>query len=114
MIETVILQHLSNSLSVPVFMELPSPLPASFVVIEKTGSGEANHIHDAAFAVQSYGGKLREAMELNELVKTAMKDAVSLNSIIRVSLNGDYNFTDTRMKRYRYQAVFDLKYYEGV
>ena len=27
-------------------------------------------------------------------------------------LNSDYNFTDTAKKKYRYQAVFDLVYYD--
>ena len=33
-------------------------------------------------------------------------------NVFRCELNGDYNFTDTETKRYRYQAVFDLTYKE--
>ena len=32
--------------------------------------------------------------------------------ISRVQLNSDYNFTDTAQKRYRYQAVYDLTFYD--
>ena len=32
--------------------------------------------------------------------------------ISRVQLNSDYNFTDTAQKRHRYQAVYDITFYE--
>ena len=41
-----------------------------------------------------------------------MEEAVSLDDISKVSLNSDYNFTDPDTKRYRYQAIFNIWYYE--
>ena len=41
-----------------------------------------------------------------------MRDAVTLDDVISCKLNSDYNYTDKETKRYRYQAVFDIRYYE--
>lgn len=40
-----------------------------------------------------------------------MEDLAKDIKIGSVRLNSDYNFTDIEMKRYRYQAVFDIYYY---
>ena len=111
MIEKTILDYLDQALDVPVCMERPEEPPNQYVLIEKTGSGKRNHICDATLSIQSYAPSLYEAAELNETVKTAMESAVILSEICRVSLNSDYNFTDTAMKQYRYQAVFDITHY---
>ena len=111
MIEKIILDYLDQELSVPVYMERPADLPDKYVLIEKTGSGKRNQICDARLAIQSYAPSMYEAASLNEDVKTKMESAVSLNEICRVSLNSDYNFTDTAMMAYRYQAVFDITHY---
>lgn len=111
MIEKTILDYLDQSLDVPAYMERPEDPPEQYVLIEKTGSGKRNHICDATIAIQSYASSLYEAAVLNETVKTVMEAAVSLSDICRVSLNSDYNFTDTVMKQYRYQAVFDITHY---
>ena len=55
-----------------------------------------------------------EAAALNEKVKAAMKRIIERDEISRSTLNSDYNFTDVTTKKYRYQAVYDLKYYQEV
>ena len=45
-----------------------------------------------------------------ETLKAAMDSAADLDAVSASRLNSDYNFTDTAMKRYRYQAVFDFTY----
>lgn len=112
MIEKIMLDYLSANLTVPVFMEEPVDDLASYVVLEKTGSSEENHIPTATIAVQSYGGSLYDAASLNESVKTIMKDAIQLDTISAIRLNSDYNFTDTTTKKYRYQALFVVTYLE--
>ena len=111
MIEKIILDYLTDALTVPVYMEIPASPPGSFVVIEKTGSSVENRLWSAMFAIQSYGPSMYAAASLNEEVKAAMLDAVVLDDITSVDLNSDYNFTDTGTKRYRYQAVFDIFHY---
>lgn len=110
MIEEKIVEYLNKNLCVPVFMEVPENPPAEYVVIEKTGGGEENHIESAVCAVQSYGSTLYKAASLNEEVKKAMKKLSEDDAVSAVRLNSDYNFTDTATKQYRYQAVFDIYY----
>lgn len=112
MIEEIILQHLSAALDVPVVMEIPEEPPEEFVFVEKTGGGETEYITESTFAVQSYSGTLYRAAKLNERVKAAMRDLITLAAVSRVHLNSDYPFNDTARKRKRYQAVFDVVHYD--
>lgn len=111
MIEKVILDFLKDQIAVPVYLEQPEVPPASFVLFEKTGSGKLNRLDSATFAFQSYAESMYKAADLNLLVKNAVEALITLNEIASVRLNSDYNFTDTTTKRYRYQAVFDIKHY---
>lgn len=112
MIEATILKYLSGALDVPCYMERPPGAPGTFAVVEKTGESRENYISTAILAVQSYAPTLLHAAELNEQVKTAMFGAAQLPGVAAVHLNSDYNFTDTSSKTYRYQAVFDVTYYD--
>lgn len=112
MIEEMILNYLSETLDVPVLMEEAPATTETFVLLEKIGSAESNGISSATFAVQSYAKSLYEAAKLNHAVKGAMRDAVILDDVISCKLNSDYNYTDEETKRYRYQAVFDIRFYD--
>lgn len=111
MIEVTILNYLNATLSAQCYMEMPEDASGSFVVIEKTGSSITNRITKATFAIQSYGPSLYDAAALNEQVKEAMEDIIVRDDISKVELNSDYNYTDTALKLYRYQAVFVVTYY---
>lgn len=110
MIEKIVLDYLSGSLSVPVHTEKPEKPPKEYVLIEKTGSSKENFINSATIAIQSYAESLYKAAALNEEVKATMDNIIVLDSISGAKLNTDYNFTDTTKKQYRYQAVYDLFY----
>jgi len=112
MIEKTVQDYLKARMKIPVVMEEPKSPPVSYVVIEKTGEGGRDHIGDATIAIQSYAGSLYEASALNEQVKRVMKDIAMLDQISKCQLNASYNFTDPETKRYRYQAVFDIVFYE--
>ena len=112
MIEKVISDYLNDNLSLPVYTEIPKNPPTKFFVFEKTSGAQVNHISNATIAVKSYASSLYEAAEMNEEIKDAMiYGLISRDEIISVSLNSDYNFTDTTTKKYRYQAVFDIYHY---
>lgn len=110
MIEIIILNHLKKYLEVPVHLEKQTNVKP-YVLFEKTSSGKSNHLPSATIAFQSYGNSLFEAAELNEKVKSAVEKLIELNDIRGLDLNSDYNFTDTTTKEYRYQAVYDIRYY---
>lgn len=112
MIEKVILDHLTNE-GVTAFLEIPEGGGTPpFCVIERTGGGQENYLHLATIAIQSYGASLYLAASLNEQVRQIMDGITVLPEITACDLNSDYNFTDTAKKQYRYQAVYDIVYYE--
>jgi len=112
MIEKTILDYLKTQLTnIPVYMEVPANPPASYCLVEKTGSSVSDHIHTATIVVQSVAPSLYETASLNETVKNAMDGAISQSSICKCKLNSDYNFTDTETKHYRYQCVYDIVHY---
>ncbi|MBQ1293698.1 MAG: hypothetical protein IIY21_06640 [Clostridiales bacterium] len=112
MIEEILYEYLGDSLSAPVYLEIPKDYPSRFYVIEKTGGAQVNHIKSATVAIKSYGESMYDAANMNEELKDAMLYGLAeLAQIASVRLNSDYNFTDTTTKQYRYQAVFDIRYY---
>ena len=93
-------------------MEKPPEQPEKYILVEKIGGGRENHVKSAMIAIQSFADSLYEAAELNETVKTAMYGITSLGTVSKCELNSHYNYTDTTKKKYRYQAVFDLVYFD--
>ncbi|QDK71458.1 hypothetical protein [Lactococcus protaetiae] len=111
MIEMIIKNFLDTHLSVSAFLEKSGDMPKSYVLFEKTGSSKSNHLLSSTFAFQSIAPSMYEAATLNEELKNVVEQLITLDEISAVSLNSDYNFTDTETKQYRYQAVFDIKHY---
>lgn len=112
-IEEYIRNYISTKLSSPVYTEIPKKdIPDKYYLIERTGGSHSNHIKRSTLTIQSYAPSLYEAATLNEMLKYCMEyNAIELSDIVSISLDGDYNFTDSTMKRYRYQAVFDIVHY---
>lgn len=116
MIETILIDYLNSVLTVEVYAERPENPEDKYVLIEKTGSTRENFITTSTIAIQSIsdslqGGSMLDAMDLNEDVKEAMDEIINLDSIVMVSLNSDYNYTDDTTKEYRYQAVYNITHY---
>lgn len=116
MIEKIVLDYLTEHMTVPVFMELPevpsedySTMPERFIVLEKVGGGLNDHINSGSIAVQSYSlNSLYEAASLDEDMRSVMRGIIESDSISGIRLASNYNHTDTRTKRYRYQSVFEI------
>lgn len=112
MIEKTLLDYLSAALEVGVYLEAPEdPEDTEYVLLEKTGESEEDFVCRATFAIQSYADSMYTAAELNSEVKRAMDEIALETQIAKAALNGDYNFTDTSQKKYRYQAVYELVYF---
>lgn len=111
MIEAIIRDYLLELLDVPVYIDVPADPPENYVVIERTGGSETEHIRSATIAVQSYGPRKTAAAELHEQVMSLLPDIADGVRVSACDLNAEYDYTDTQTKRYRYQAVFDLVYY---
>ena len=111
MIEEKVINWLSDLLDVPVSAEEPEQKPEQYVVVTKTGSGGDERVRTATLAVQSYAPTLYQAAVLNGMVISAMERIIERDDVARCRRNSDYNYTDTKKKKYRYQAVFDITYY---
>lgn len=112
MIENILYTYLGDNLSLPVFSEVPKSPPLKYYAFERTGGAQVNHIYESTIAIQSVGTSLWEAIEMNEeLKKVMLYGLIEKDEIIKVELNSDYNFTDASTKKYRYQAVFDIRHY---
>lgn len=111
-IEALVIAFLQSNLTVPVYAERPEKPDPSYVIVEKVGGDETNQIPRATLAVQSHAGSMLEAATLNAQVKRVMKTLIEDDRVSRCHINSDYNFTDEETKTYRYQAVFDITYYE--
>lgn len=113
MLEKIMCAYLSTALSpVHVGLVVPEEPPAKYVVFERTRSGESDMLKSAVLAFRSAAPTLQEAAELNELLVSAVKDSVALAQISSAKLNTAYNNTDPNKKEYRWQAVFDITYYD--
>lgn len=111
LIEKYVMDFLSGKLGVPAYGQSDDATEKVFLVIEKTGSYTSNKIEHATLAVQSYAGSIAESAKLNRKVIKAMNCIIENDAISSISLNSDYNYTDTSLKKYRYQAVFDITYF---
>ena len=112
MIEPTIIAYLSEQLDVPVYGVIPPNPPATMVTVEKTGGRRSNLIDAATLAIQSWAPSIEQAAQINDQVKAAMAASVELDRISSCDLDADYNYTDNTRKRPRYQAVFEVVYYD--
>jgi len=112
MIEKTLYQYLKNAgLSANVYMEQPKVKPSYFYLMEKTGASIDNQITTSTVIIQSYAKTLAEAAAMSEEIVSVMLQAITIEEITNVSLNNDYNFTDSATKQYRYQALFTVTHY---
>ena len=112
MIEQIIIDYLAAH-GFDAYAEEPAePQAPPYFVIQKTGGRGSSKLRRATVAVQSYGATMQGAAASNNVVIGLLLGMTALDEIAAVSLNSDYNYTDTATKRYRYQAVFDITYYE--
>ena len=113
MIEKIVLDYLAPRIRVPCGFEVPEqPTPPKYVVLERTGSSERNHLHSISLAVQCCAVSLFDAAALCERVTQIMAGIIELPRIGHCQLLNAYNHTDPRTKTYRYQAVFQIYYTE--
>ena len=111
MIEITVMSFLSKRLPVPVYPEYPSNPPERFVVLRKADSSRENLLDSAMFVADSYAEPLLKAAKINEQVKAALDALPEINAVSSSRLAGDYPAFDTKNKRHRYQAVYNITHY---
>jgi hypothetical protein len=95
-----------------VCLERPETKPDYYVLIERTGGSETNYISSATVDIISKAPTLYKAMELDEKVRDAMRDFVSVDNVSSCIRNATGNWTDTTTHEYRYHSTFIIKFME--
>ena len=115
-IEQLVRNTLETVAAYPAFLEEPpAPRPARYFLAARLGSGEENHIARVRLAVQSYAPSMAGAMALNRSAHSIMKGTLAADpAVCRVSRVSDYDFTDTATARHRWQAVYEITYYDDI
>lgn len=111
LIEITVINHVAGRLECPVYMEFPKEDQEYFVILDRTDSSRENHIDSATFVVQSYAPSKLAAAMLNAKAKAAMDSLIELGRVAACNFSGDYPFPDTKRKRHRYQAVYQITHY---
>lgn len=113
LIEVKLLNYLKSKITdVPVYSEMPAAKPSEYVLFEKTGHSQNEHIETATFAIRSVAPSLMESVELDHMVIKAMEEFDEVVNVSSVQLNADANWTNTTTKEHRQQAVFLITYME--
>lgn len=110
-IEAVIIKHLENSTGVKTYAEIPTTKPNNFIVVEKIDGGMVNAINASTLIIYSYSTTLIDACELNEKVKVAILDALTIDDISSVRISGEDRGIDDSEKLYRYETTINLYHY---
>ena len=115
-IEQLVQRTLAKETGYPAFLEEPpAPRPPRYFLAARLGSSEENHISRVRLAVQSYAPSLAGAMALNRGAYGVLKDTLIADpAVCRVSLVSDYDFTDTATARHRWQAIYEITYYDDI
>lgn len=111
LIEITVKSHVEGQLDCPVYMEFPENAPEYFVILDRTDGSRENYIDSSTFVIQSYGPSKLAAALLNAKAKEAMESIIELDRIAACVFAGDYPFPDTKRKRHRYQAVYNITHY---
>ena len=114
-IEKFLFDFFNEKMDTPAYLEKPNGLTMPFTVIDVTGIREMSPgVYFATAALQSYSHSKFEAEELNRAV---METAESLRDCMEIggaSLDTYTPFTDVTRKMYRYQAVYNIVFYDQI
>lgn len=111
MIETIVINYLKSTLTIPVYGTVPDDKPQKFIIVELLDEGIQDHIKKATVSIYSYAKTMYEAELLHESVKEAIQNIVSLASVSASKITGGGRNTDTSNKFPRYEAIVNLFYY---
>lgn len=113
MIEKIIIDYLKSYtlLNVPVFMEIPTNPPISFITIQKLDAGKMDKIRAATLNIEAYSDTKFHSAELSEKVITAMEELGESSSLVfSCKLGGERDNTNTANKKYCYETTWNIFY----
>lgn len=110
LIEQTILEYLQEALETEdVYLEIPKERPEQFVVFRVIDRGLVNQINEVTVEFYSYAETKYQAAVLDDLVRNAM---LNINSVESVScrFGGGNDDPDMNYKIPRYRCYFNLFY----
>lgn len=112
MIETILKEVLETKTGEKVLLEEPGIINDRIILLERTSGGVEEHIRSAVIRIRCFEKSMYKACELCEMIRDIMLNYVDHPDISAIDLNQEYNYTDTTAKRYCYQLLFDVVYFE--
>lgn len=112
MIESILIDQLKTETGHDAFVMVPDDMPGEFYIIDRTATSQANHIVTINCAVQSYAKSAARAAEMAEQAVACLEALADRDDFSKCEMYNLYMFTDTVRKRPRYQAMFEIIYYE--
>lgn len=110
LIEQTVLEYLQEALDMEeVYLEIPREIPETFVVFRVIDRGLSNQINEVTIELSSYADTKYNAAVLDNQVREAMTNIVSLASI-SCRFGGGNDNPDTTLKLPRYRCYFNLYY----
>lgn len=110
LIEQTVLEYLESVLNTTeIYLELPKTIPDTFVLMRVIDRGKENHINEVTIEFSSYGLTKLSAATLDEMVRSAMDDIITLPEI-SCRFGGGNDNPDTTIKRPRYRCYYNLYY----
>ena len=103
-IEQAIIQHL-NSKNYSAYADVPNPMPASFVTVERTGGGDSDMIDRATLAVQCWASGRKAAADMADAVRCELVAMTGTGGFGAVTVQSIYNWPDAKARKARYQLV---------
>jgi predicted HTH transcriptional regulator len=109
MIEKTVMDYLTGVLTCPVYVGAPERKDGLYVTIEKTENQRYYYVEKTTLSIISWADSIYEAAKLNDTVKTEMLQLEDVaETVSSCELDSDYNFSDTALKKYGYQALFSI------
>ena len=113
-IEARVIAHLAANLTgCTVAAEVPEDYTDALIVVSRVGEQVDNHLRRTRLAVQCYGATMLDAAaRCEDAVGALMTLPANDAGVTALRVETTYNWTDETTKRYRYQAVVHVSYYE--
>ena len=115
MIESIILQYLSEILEVPVSLEIPNEELEQYVVFEVVDRNKTDFVDAVTIEFNSYADSKYNAALLDKQVRKCIEEMISIPNICSVEIGGGRSSGDSHdreTKRYRYRSYYNIYFYE--
>lgn len=87
------------------YADVPNPMPASFVTVERAGGGDRDFVDRASIAVQCWADGRKAAADMADEVRKELEAMTGEDGLGAVTVQSVYNWPDTRARKARYQMT---------